>query len=331
VSGRDEILLVSLGSTAGLRASEAELAASLERAGATVTIAAAEHPRPLRTFALTDLAWALAARRAASAALASSRPAAIVYSTITAALLAPTVGAVRFDALAARNRPGRDGLWQRPRERVVLARAPLLLPVSDDALADAPSRRAPAVVVPIAVAPSGPRLAPAQRDIAAITYAADAHKKGLDRVLAAWDAARRGDEELVVAGGAAFAPRDGVRAAGALERDAYRALLRRARVYVAAPRREEYGLAQLEALADGAMLATGMPAISYAALAVAHGADPRLQRGDLAAAIRTALDDPLPGYADAVAPALAPFSPASVDRVVAERVLPLLRGRRGEA
>ena len=47
---------------------------------------------------------------------------------------------------------------------------------------------------------------------------------------------------------------DGVRVVGTLERSAYRALLRRARVYIAAPRREEYGIAQLEALADGAML-----------------------------------------------------------------------------
>ena len=331
MSRRTEILLVSLGSTAGLRSSDAELAASLERAGAAVEVAAAAPPRPLRTLALTDHTWSHAARRAASAALARTRPAAVIYSTVTAALLAPAPGAVRFDALAASNRPGRHGIWQRPRERAVLARAPLLMPVSDDALAAAPPRHGPAVVVPIAVAASGPPGPALERDIAAITYAADAHKKGLDRVLAAWAGARRGDEELVVAGGAAFAPRDGVRAVGALERDAYRALLRRARIYIAAPRREEYGLAQLEALADGAMLVTGAPQISYAALAVARAVDPRLHEGDLAAAIRIALDEPLPGYARAVAPALAPFSAARVDRVVAEQVLPLLAGRRGGA
>jgi hypothetical protein len=331
VSRRTEILLVSLGSTAGLRASDAELAASLERAGAAVEVAAAAPPRPLRTLALTDLAWSLAARRAARAALARARPAAVIYSTVTAALLAPAPGAVRFDAPAARNRPGRHGIWQRPRERVVLARAPLLLPVSADALAAAPPHRGPAIVVPIAVAASGPLLPAPERDIAAITYAADAHKKGLDRVLAAWAAARRGEEQLLVAGGAAFAPRDGVRAVGALERDAYRALLRRARIYIAAPRREEYGLAQLEALADGAMLVTGAPEIRYAALAVARAVDPRLHEGELSIAIRIALDDPLPGYAQAAVPALVPFSAASVDRVVAEQVLPLLVDGHGGA
>ena len=261
-----EILLVSLGATAGLRASDAELAASIERAGVSVEIAAAAPPRRMRTMALTDLAWSLAARAAARAAGERARRDAVIYSTITAALLAPVPGAIRFDALAARNRPGRHGVWQRPRERALLARAPLLLPVSERALDGAPPGHAAAVVVPIAVERSGPLLAGPARDIAAITYAADAHKKGLDRVLAAWARARRGDEELLVAGGAGVAATEGVRAIGALDRPAYRALLRRARIYIAAPRREEHGIAQLEALADGAMLVSAETAVPYAAL-----------------------------------------------------------------
>jgi hypothetical protein len=318
------VLLVSLGSTVGLRASDAELAASLERAGAHVQVAAASPPRPWRTLALTDLAWARAARAAALTALARESPHAIIYSTITAALLAPRPGAIRFDALSVQNRPGRHGLWQRPRERALLARAPLLLPVSEAALAGAPLARGHAVITPIVVEPSGPRLAASQRDIAAITYAAHPHKKGLDRVLAAWAQARRDGEELLVAG-VSEAPRmDGVRVVGTLERSAYRALLRRARVYVAAPRREEYGIAQLEALADGAMLVSSETTIPYAALALAREADPRLIGADLPGAIRTALDDPRAGYAAAVAALLEPFSAASVDRIVAEQVLPAL-------
>ena len=318
-----DVLLVSLGSTPGLRASDAELAASIERAGASVEVATAPGIRPVRTFALTDLAWARAARAAAVQAMPRVRPRAVIYSTVTAALLAPAPGAIRFDALAARNRPGRHGVWQRPRERGVLARAPLLLPVSEEALAGAPPAHAAAIVVPIRVEASGPAPPDGDRDIAAITYAADAHKKGLDRVLAAWAAARREGEELLVAGLVAPLRADGVRALGILERGAYRALLRRARIYVSAPRREEYGIAQLEALADGALLvsAAGVP---YAALALARAADARLVGADLAGQIRMALDDPLPGYARTVAPLLEPFSAASVDRVVAERVLPAL-------
>ncbi len=138
-----ELLLVSLGSTVGLRASDDELAASLRRCGADVAVVAAATPRQVRTLALTDLAWARAARVAAFAGIAREQPRAIIYSTITAALLAPAPGAIRLDALSAQNRPGRHGIWQRPRERAVLARSPLLLPVSEEALTGAPERHAP--------------------------------------------------------------------------------------------------------------------------------------------------------------------------------------------
>ena len=44
----------------------------------------------------------------------------------------------------------------------------------------------------------------------------------------------------------------------------------------------------------------------------------------LAGAIRTALDDPLPGYAERAAELVAPFAPGAVDAVVADQVLPAL-------
>src|SRR5918998_289298 len=111
-----DVLLVSLGSTHGWRVADAALAASMERAGARVRTVAAAPPRDVRTFALPDLAGARAARRAAVKALREEEPRAIVYCTSTAALLAPRPGAIRFDALAAGNRPGRHGVWQRPLE-----------------------------------------------------------------------------------------------------------------------------------------------------------------------------------------------------------------------
>ena len=192
--------------------------------------------------------------------------------------------------------------------------------------------------MPVPVEPSG---ASAERDIAAITYGAHPEKKGLDRVLAAWAAARREGEELVVAGldersGRRFAaeaemaasgrgaPLAGVRFAGALPRDEYRALLRRARVFVTAPRREDHGIAQLEALADGCVLVTTPSPGPYAALPIARELDPRLVTGDLATALRTALDDPAPGYVERAAEALRPYAHAEVDRVVADRLLPRL-------
>jgi glycosyltransferase involved in cell wall biosynthesis len=319
-----DVLLVSLGSTGGWRAADAELAASLEQAGARVAVATARPAPEVRTFVRTDWVWARAARRAAIQGIAAHRPRAVLYSAVTSALLWPEPGAIRFDALAAVNRPGRHGVWQRPLERRRLAQASLLVPTLAGALAHAPAGRAEAVVVPIPVEPSAPATEP--RDLAAIAYAANPTKKGLDRVLEAWRIARRSGEELVVAGTEAVEPEPGVRTAGRLPAAEYRALLRRARVFVTAPRREDYGIAQLEALADGCLLVTSPAPGAYPALELARVLDPRLVSDDLAAALRTALDDPRADYQERAAEALAPFRRERVDAVVAEQLLPRLLG-----
>jgi hypothetical protein len=321
-----DILLVSLGSTAGLRAADAELAGALERAGASVAVATARAPREVRTLALTDLVWARAARVAARRGVAEHRPRAIVYCTTTAALLWPRAGAIRYDAPAAANRPGRHGVWQRPLERRRLREATLLVPQAPGSLAESPSLHARAVVVPIPVEPSGP--AGGERDIAAITYAANPEKKGLDRVLAAWAVARRDGEELVVTGTDRVPRGAGVRAAGPLAPPAYRDLLRRARVFVTAPRREDYGVAQLEALADGCLLVTSAAPGPYAALPIARALDPRLVSDDLAGALRTALDDALAAYAERALEAIAPYRRAAVDATVRDELLPALLSTR---
>lgn len=326
---RADVLLVSLPGTAGLREADAELAASLRRAGAEVAEVHAARPREWRTYGLTELTWARAGRAAARAGIEAHQPSAILYSTTTAALLAPAPGAIRFDAPAAGNRPGRHGLWQRPVERRRFAAASLLVPWSEGGLAEAPGPHADAVVVPVPVAASGPA---EERDIAAVTYGANPFKKGLAEVLVAWASARSPGEELVVAGlaapatGGAVLPA-GVRYTGMLERAEYRALLRRARVFVTSPRREDYGISQLEALADGCALVTTPAPGPYVALPLARSLDPRLVPSipsGLAAALRVALDDPQPGYAARAGDALAPWRPEAVDRVVAEELLPRL-------
>ncbi len=319
-----DVLLVSLGTTGGLRAADDAFAASLERAGASVAIAQAQPTASVRTLALTDLVQARAARAAALAGIAEHRPRAIVYSTVTAALLA--VGgpnhAIRFDAPAAGNRPGRHGVWQRPAERRRFAAAPLLLPWSEGGLAEAPPH-GDAVILPPPVArekrdsPLSPACA------TAVTYAAHPEKKGLDQVLAAWRAVRRDGEALVVAG-LDGAGEPGVRYVGTLPPREYRALLAQARVFVTAPRREDFGLAQLEALADGCVLVTTPSPGPYAALPIARALDPRTVADDLGPALRTALDDPAPGYAERARERLAPFAPDAVDRIVRDQVLPRL-------
>ena len=203
------------------------------------------------------------------------------------------------------------------------------MPWDASSLQGAPHDHAASVVVPIAVAPSPPT--GATRDIAAITYAANPQKKGLDRVLAAWAQVRREGEELLVAGADLRVDAPGVRVVGALAPAEYRALLRRARVFVTAPRREDYGIAQLEALADGCRLVTTAAPGPYAALPLARELDPRLvveaDPAGLGPALRTALDagDPA-GYRERAAAALAPLHPAAVDAVVRDVLLARLVG-----
>lgn len=197
------------------------------------------------------------------------------------------------------------------------------MPWSVGGLAEAGADPARAVVVPVAVESSGPA---ETRDIAALTYGANPQKKGLERVLAAWRAVRREGEQLVVAGSDAAIAEPGVRVAGRLAPDEYRALLRRARVYVTAPRREDYGLAQLEALADGCRLVTTPAPGPYAALALARELDPGLVTEDLPGALRRALDAAPGDYAERAGLALAPLSRAAVDVVVAGELLPRLLG-----
>jgi hypothetical protein len=332
-AGAVDVLIVSLGSTGGLRVADAELAGSLRRAGANVQVAQAAPPRAMRTLVLTDLSWALAARSAALAELHRRTPRAVIYSSTTAALLWPWPGVIRFDAASAANRPGRHGLWQRPLERRRLRQAPLLLPLSAGGIQEIGGtlpRADRTLVLPVPIESSGS--GPTRRDIDAITYAANPAKKGLDRVLAAWMRVRRGAEELVVAGVSEEEirrrglelPREGVRVTGMLAPREYRKLLRRARVFVTAPRREDYGQAQLEALIDGCLLVTTAAPGPYAALPIARELDARLVGEDVGAALRIALDEPAPGYAERALQALAPFTRDAVDRLVAEELMPRL-------
>jgi hypothetical protein len=336
------VLIVSLGSTRGLRVADEELRDSISRAGASVSLVSASPPPPRRTMVLTDFAWARAARHAAQRAPAGCARA-VIYSSTTAALLWPRAGAIRFDALSAGNRPGRHGLWQRPLERRRLAAAPLLVPWSDQALAEAGYGARAGDRVQVLPVPVEPSRAPSTgshetvRDIAAVTYAANPAKKGLARVLGAWREvlAERGPAtgELAVAGASAAElvragllreGERGIRVVGPLARGEYRALLRRSRVFVCAARREDYGIAQLEALADGCELVTTPSAGPYVALDLARKLDPRLVDDDLARALRTALDQPVSDYAERARAALAPFARTAVDSIVAEQLLPRL-------
>jgi glycosyltransferase involved in cell wall biosynthesis len=335
VPGTD-VLVVSAGNTPGWRVAADELAAAFARAGASVEMVSAEPASPVRTFALTDFVEARAARTAALRGIEAHDPRAIVYCSITAALLWPRAGAIFLDSIAAENRPGRHGIWQRSVERRRLQQTPLVLLWSKGGLDALRGPRPDTVVVPVPVAVTGDTGAP--RDLAGVTYAGDPVKRRLSKVLEAWARARRDGELIVVAGLPAHArgqvpglaaqlSADGVEVAGALTPAEFRHLLERARVFVSAPRIEDYGIAALEALAAGCLLVTTPSPGPYPALELARELDSRLVGEDLAAAIRLALDEPPSDYAARATRLLEPFSRETLDRTVAETVLPRLLSR----
>jgi glycosyltransferase involved in cell wall biosynthesis len=321
VPGTD-ILIVSAANTTGWRVAADELAGSLTRAGASVEVVRAEPAPRVRTFMFTDFVQARSARVAAQRGLERYNPRAVVYCSITAALLWPRPGAISLDSIAAENRPGRHGIWQRLVERRRLARTPLVLAWSARALDPLRGPHPATAVVPVPV--EAAEATTTERDIAAVTYAGDPVKRRLPFVLKTWARTRREDETLVVTGTEVAEADEGVRSAGLLSQEAFRGLLSRARVFIAAPRREDFGVAALEALACGCRLVTTPAPGPYPALDLALRLDPRLVDEDLARAIRTGLDDPRPGYAERAGELLKPFSRAAIDKTVAEVVLPRL-------
>jgi glycosyltransferase involved in cell wall biosynthesis len=325
MSGPADVLIVAIDSTGGWISAAQDLLGSLHRAGARAELVRTGPPPRVRTLALTDYTQARLARSAALAGIDAHQPRAIVYCSITAALLWPRPGAIFLDAMASENRRGRHGVWQRPVERKRLRQAPLLLPWSERSLDPVRGDHAPAVTLPPPVEIDDQPVSLEARDVAAVTYAGDPVKRRLEMVLSAWQRARRPGEELVVTGldGTGELP-EGVRSAGRLARPEFRDLLRRAKAFVAAPRREDHGIAALEALACGCRLVTTPSPGPYVALELARALDDRLVSDDLAGALRIALDDPAADYASRAAARLTGFTPAEVDRTVAEVVLPRL-------
>jgi Glycosyl transferases group 1 len=324
-----DIVIVSVTSTTGWGSAARQLAASLTAAGARVGIAETGSVREVRTFMATDFVQALAARRTAAAALVAHRPRALIYCSVTAALLWPAPGAIWLDAIAAENRPGRHGIWQRRLELRRLAAAPLVMTMAADSLSPIDPRERPAtVVVPVAIDRSDQQAPAAVRDIDVLAYTGDPVKRRLGFILSSWQRARRDGEQLVVTGidaeTAGVRAPDGVRFTGRLAPAEFRTLLRRARVFVTAPRREDFGIAALEALADGAMLVTTPAPGPYPARELARALDPRLVSDDIATALRFALDEPVGGYALRAAQLVKPFGLSSVSATLRERVLPRL-------
>jgi glycosyltransferase involved in cell wall biosynthesis len=244
-----------------------------------------------RSVLTTDLAEAVAMRRATGRALRRYRPRAIVYSSSQAAMMQSrerlAQAAIRFDLPAAVNRMGFGSGLLHALERRAVRRMRVVLPWGMEAGPEAAEVARVVPVVPLPIPIEAPVRNRPDRDPIALAYAGNPDKKGLDMVAQAWSQGAPDGWRLVVTGidagsGQRFLRARGVEVrsdvewAGDLDSEQYVELLGRASLFLSASRYEDYGLAQLEALAQGAMLVTCPSRGRFEALGIQRELDPRL-------------------------------------------------------
>lgn len=354
-----DLLYVASGTTAGLRQADAEMLGALRELAVDVVTVTPATSQPWlvrryfnRSLLTIDAYESFAVRRATARALRSHIPRAIIYSTTHAAMLSPrrAMGervAIRFDTPAQMSRTGGAYRVEHVLERRRFERAQLLMPaalhVARDAARILPAQT-PVVPVPIPIElGSDP---PCARDPITVFYGASPEKKGLDVAVQAWTRAAPANRQLVITGidrerGLRYLAERGigeppaVRWTGLISPGEHRALTRRAEVYLAASRYENYGIGPLEALADGAALVTTASPGPFAALPIARELDDRLVAESnspavLAAALRTAFargQDERVTYRVRARERVKVFSREETARRLREHVLPLLLGQ----
>jgi hypothetical protein len=350
VSDSVDVLVLSLGTTRGLRLANADLVELLREAG--VSVAAVGTRIGLtnalrRAYPVNDVVEAIAARRALASAMRRFVPRALVVSTTTAALLIDDPGvpfAVWLDSPARLNRPGLASLPLHALERRQLSRARVLMPHSPGAVAALPVGAAPTVVFPPPV-PTAPTPSDAREPIA-VGYTPDPKAKGLALLCEAWDEAELPGARLLIAGiprerAVDFLARRGVRLppgaelVGMLAQPSFQDLLSRARVFISTAEWEDFGVAPLEALDRGAALVCAPGGGPFPALGIARSLAPDFvavdrDAGTVARALEAAFaadDAMLAAYRVAARAALEPYRPAALVRRLQEEVLPALLGR----
>jgi Glycosyl transferases group 1 len=344
-----DLLLVSLGTTRGLRLSDAQLVMMLREAGASVEAVSTQIGLTnalRRGYPGNDIVEAIAARRALEAGMRRYRPRALVLSSTTVALLIGDPGvpfAVWLDSPARLNRPGVLNAPLHWLERRQLARARVLMPHSPGTVAALPPGAATSVLVPPPVPAASP---PADaRERFAIGYTPDPKAKGLALLCEAWERAALPEARLLIAGipperAHAFLARRGLgvpagaELVGMLPQPSFRDLLARAHAFVSAAEWEDFGIAPLEALDRGAVLVAAPAGGPFPALELARSLGPEFVAGDrsagsLVGALQAAFaapEDRLSAYRLAARAELGPYRPeASVARLRAD-VLPALLG-----
>ena len=344
LSGRVDVALLSLGTTLGLRHADDALAGLLADAGLScrvVRVRFGATGRLRRQITAIDLVEGMAARRAARATRDAR---AVIVSGATTALLLARPGvpwAVRFDSPTALNRPGWSGAWQRARERRVFRAADVLLPWGRTAAEAAEPLAAGATRMIALPVPVEARASGADRQPEVLAYAGWLWKRGIDILCAAWALAAPEGVRLVIGGadraeGVAWLDRcgvpepHGVEWAGAVPHDEWLARVARARAFVNASRREDHGLAQLEALAAGTPLVTVPSPGAYEALPISRSLAPELVAAEVSApALATALRAGLAlkereSYAARAGAAMEPYRRDAVLAVVRDELAPAL-------
>jgi hypothetical protein len=290
-----DVLIVSSGVTLGLRAAAEQLADSLRALDYSAEVVflredTAWRPPSWLPGAVGELLVAAALRRKTLRALAEMDAGALVYGTSISTIFQPrrllARAAVSIDQPASVNRPGLRNAPQRVLERRQLARVRLLLPLSRSAADHLRSRyRVPVYPMPLPIAAVW--AADGERRRRAVCYVANPEKKGFDIVARAWAAAGIPDADLVVTGideadGRAYLASCGVEVPprlewrGRLGAEEYRRVVAESMVFLSAARREEYGQALIEALADRALLVALPMMWQIEPVEMARELDPRL-------------------------------------------------------
>lgn len=351
---RVDLLVLCARNTPGHRRTEGELLDALTALGVDYATASTDYGLAGRinvSQTLLDFTQAASLSLAVARAERAVVPRAVIYPTSGAALLEPTKrlrhAAIRFDALTTENRKGAHNGIQHALERRTLANARVLLPFAlragrpDGAL----PRAGEVVALPTPVEPHGPVVDRRRR--AVLCYAGNPHKKGLDTIVRAWaSASAPTGAQLLIAGIDAGAGRRFLRRrsideprgllwCGRVSADRYRDLLREVEVYLAASRFEDYGIAQLEALAEGAVLVTAPSDGPFEALGLARDLNERLVAADctseaLARALGAAFalpDDERRMYRRRARELLGPYSRDAFRERLRIEVLPALLDR----
>jgi glycosyltransferase involved in cell wall biosynthesis len=353
-----DLLYVASGTTAGLRQADAEMLGALRELAVDVVTVTPTSSQPWlvrrylnRSLLTIDACESFAVRRATTRALKSHNPRAIIYSTTHAAMLSPRRPAhervaIRFDTPAQLSRTGTEYRVEHLLERRRFKRAHLLMPAALELgpqTARAIPPATPVVPVPIPIELGEPPSA--ARDPIAVFYGASPERKGLDTAVQAWARARSGERRLVVTGidravglqylherGIDEPP--GVQWTGLVSPEEHRRLTRRAEIYLAASRYEGYGIAQLEAFADGATLVTTPSPGPFVALPIVRELDPRLVAAtdsptDLAASLDSAFargEDERVSYLTQARERVCAFSREEARNRLRHEVLPRLLG-----